>query len=101
MRLKSRIMTIKPNDHKYTDEENRILEKIRKDIIFQLEKSSSATIYAYGRCDAESYDRIIGKEFKQAGYYVAYDYVPRYRSMIVSKRPIGQPTGRLVSRDFE
>lgn len=95
-------MNIKPNDNKYSDSENKILDNIRKDIIEQLEKSSIATVYAYGRWRAESFDRIIGKEFKQAGYYVAYDYIPNgYRSMIVSKIPIGQPSGRLVSREFE
>lgn len=93
-------MNIKPNDNKYTEAENKSLEYIRRDIMSQLEKSSTATIYAYGRWNAEGYDRIVGKEFKQAGYYVAYDYVPRYRSMIVSKMPIGQPSGRLVSREF-
>ncbi len=94
-------MDIKPNDNKLNDNELAIIERIKQEVVKQLEKDSVATIYASNRWRAESYDRIVGGEFKKAGYYVAYDYVPNgYRSMIVSKIPIGQPTGRLVSRDF-
>ena len=94
-------MEIKPNDHKLTDDEKKSLDNIRKKVMEQLEVRTIAIIYAGNRWNAESYDMIVGKQFKDAGYYVAFDYVPNgYRSMIVSRLPIGEPSGRLVTRRF-
>lgn len=94
-------MEIKPNDNKYTEQENKILESIKRDIITQLEKSSIATVYRGNLWHGESFHKTVGQEFRKAGYYVAYDYVPNgYRSMVVSKMPLGEPSERLVSRTF-
>lgn len=92
---------IKENDFKYSDEEIKTINNIKNEILSQLEKDGIAYVYAYGRWRAESYDRIVGAEFKKARYYVAYDYIPNgYRNIIVSKMPIGAPTGMLVSRVY-
>lgn len=94
-------MKIKPNDKQYTAEEEKILNALREKISSQLEYNSTSIIFANGRWRAESFDRVIGDEFKKAGYYVAFDFIPSgYRSMIISKMPIGHPTGRFVSREF-
>jgi hypothetical protein len=93
---------IKPNDFQYSEKDNKVIDDIKNEILSQLEKDGIAYVYACRRWRAESYDRIVGERFKKAGYYVAYDYIPNgYRNIIVSKMPIGAPTGMLVSRVYE
>ena len=50
-------MDIKPNDHKYTEQENEILDSIKRDIIAQLEKSSIATVYRGNLWHGESFHK--------------------------------------------
>lgn len=96
------MIMIKQNDFQYNDEENKTINRIKEDVMSQLEKYGEAYVYASGLWRAESFHKIVGKEFANAKYYVAYDYIPKgYRNLIVSKKPIGSPTGLLVSRAYE
>ena len=92
---------IKENDFKYSDEEIKTINNIKEDVLSQLEKYGEAYVYASGLWRAESFHKIVGNEFAKAKYYVAYDYIPKgYRNLIVSKKPIGAPSGLLVSRVY-
>lgn len=94
-------MEIRENDKKYTAEETGIIDRLTKEVMDELDKSSIVYIYKRFLWNAESYHRVVGGRFKEKGYYVAYDYVPNgYRNMVVSKMPIGHPSGRLVTRSW-
>lgn len=93
------MLEIKENDFKMGKENLAIIEKIASSINADLEKHNIAYVYAKGRWKAETYDKIVAQEYKKAKYYVAMDYVPYgYRSLIVSKFPIGESSGKLVTR---
>ena len=93
------MLEIKENDFKMGEEHVAIIEKLAKSINEDLAKKNIAYVYATGRWRAETYDKIVAQEYKKAKYYVAMDYVPNgYRNLIVSKFPIGESSGRLVTR---
>ena len=95
-------MNIPFNDGVLTDIENKVINEMTEKILNQLKTESVAQLYSYGTAYNESRARIVGREFAKKGYHVAYDYVPNgYRNITVSKMPIGEPSGRLVSRRWE
>jgi hypothetical protein len=95
-------MNIPTNDGVLTNGENKAVEDMANQILKQLENSSTAQVYMMSSGYGEPIARIVGKEFAKKGYHVAYDYVPNgYRNITVSKMPIGEPSGRLVSRRWE
>lgn len=91
---------IKQNNGTLSEENQKIINSIVEEISTRLEKEDIVHFYAYQRWNAEYFDRIAADKFKQADYFVAMDFVPHYRSLIVSKTRIPNPTGRLVSREF-
>ena len=94
--------TIPKNDGKLTEADNKVIEMFRSQIVNELKTKSVVQCYNQQYVYAEAYCKILGKEFTSAGYYVAYDYVNgKFRNIIVSKMPIGEPSGRLVSRTWE
>lgn len=95
-------MNIPMNDGVLSTTDNKVINEMTDSILSQLNNGSTAQLYRYGTAYDESRARIVGKEFAKKGYYVAYDYVPNgYRNITVSKMPIGEPSGRLVSRRWE
>lgn len=95
-------MNIPFNDGKYSERENKAVEDMANQILNQLKNSSTAQVYKMSSGYGEPIARIVGKEFAKKGYHVAYDYVPNgYRNITVSKMPIGEPSGCLVSRRWE
>lgn len=92
---------IRKNDGTSLSEETqKTVNRIVEEISTRLEKEDIVHFYAYQRWNAEYFDRIVADKFKQADYFVAMDFVPHYRSLIVSKTRIPNPTGCLVSREF-
>lgn len=90
------------NDGKYSERENKAVEDMTSQILKQLENGSTAQVYKMSSGYGEPIARVVGSEFAKKGYHVAYDYVPNgYRNITVSKMPIGEPSGRLVSRRWE
>lgn len=94
-------MEIAENDFIYNDEENKIIDRLVSEVVSQLGKSSTAIIYKGNLWNGESFHKVVGGRFKKKGYYVAYNYVPNgYQSLMVSKMPIGESGGRMVTRVF-
>lgn len=91
---------IPKNEMNLSAETQKTINKIVEEILTRLEKEDIVHFYAYQRWNAEYFDRIVADKFKQSNYFVAMDFVPHYRSLIVSKTRIPNPTGRLVSRVF-
>ena len=95
-------MNIPMNDGVLSTTDNKVINEMTESILRQLNNGNTAQLYRYGTAYNESRARIVGKEFAKKGYYVAYDYVPNgYRNITVSKMPIGEPSGCLVSRRWE
>jgi hypothetical protein len=93
------MLEIKENDFKMGIENAAIIENLANSINADLEKDNIAYVYAKGIWRAETYHKIVAQEYKKAKYYVAMDYIPNgYRNLIVSKFPIGESNGRLVTR---
>ena len=94
-------MNIPQNDGVLSQEEQATVDKITKEVLNGLKDCSMTKVYKSNLWRGEYYHRIVGSEFKKQGYYVAYDYVPNgYQGMVVSKHPIGEPSGRMVSREW-
>ena len=91
---------IPKNEMNLSAETQKTINSIVEEIVTRLEKEDIVHFYAYQRWNAEYFDRIVADKFKQSKYFVAMDYVPRYRSLIVSKTRIPNPTGCMVTRVF-
>jgi hypothetical protein len=95
-------MNIPTNDGVLNTVDNKVINEMTEKILSQLKTESTAQLYSYGTAYNESRAKIVGRAFANKGYYVAYDYVPNgYRNITVSKMPIGESSGRLVSRRWE
>lgn len=94
-------MEIPVNDGRLNEKEQSIVDSIIKQALDGLKEYSITKVYKYSSAGGEHYHRIAGRLLKEKGYYIAFDYIPNgYQGMVVSKSPLGEPSGRLVSREF-
>ena len=92
---------IPQNDGKMDEAYARHINSLTENIKGQLMTSDQAYIWAYQVWRAGDKFTAIGKAFKKAGYYCALNYIPNgLQSLVVSKTPLGEPSGRLVTRRY-
>lgn len=90
---------IPKNDGQVDESYAKHIEVLAEDIKGQLKKSDQAYIWASQIWRAGDKFLALGKAFKQAGYHCALNYIPNgLQSLVVSKTPLGEPSGRLVTR---
>lgn len=82
------------------------VESLAEDIKCQLLENETAWVYASKLWRAGVQFKALGKAFKQAGYHCAINYIcgdgsqMRLQSLMVSKKPVGEPSGTCIAIDL-
>ena len=94
-------ITIEKNDGQMDESFCNAVNTITNDIKEQLKQNGYAMVYANKWWRAGDKFTVVGKAFKEAGYYCCLNYIPNVlQSLMVSKTPIGPASGCMVTRQY-